>query len=198
MNFFPRYAAHEVLVSPARKTAQLWRLVMGIILIAGVVLLASQIVGETLSTILGSRVYAALTGSDGHVTQLSVLFLLFSFFLLGLGVIVALRVAHQRGFLEVFGDRQTFRGQFFSVLSILVLLQVALVVLPPWGMGIELEPNVTFGSWLLVLPFAIAAILVQVGAEEFLFRGYLQQQLAARFSSPWVKTLRLSGTQQRS
>jgi membrane protease YdiL (CAAX protease family) len=32
----------------------------------------------------------------------------------------------------------------------------------------------------------LVGVLIQTGAEEVLFRGYLQQQLAARFSSPMI------------
>ena len=38
----------------------------------------------------------------------------------------------------------------------------------------------------MVLPIALLAVLVQSSAEEIIFRGYLQQQLGARFRSPWV------------
>ena len=39
---------------------------------------------------------------------------------------------------------------------------------------------------LLLLPLALLAVLIQTSAEEILFRGYLQQQLAARFRSPVI------------
>jgi membrane protease YdiL (CAAX protease family) len=68
----------------------------------------------------------------------------------------------------------------------LLLLNLAVMILPPWGLGAPLVPNVPFMRWLLVLPFALSAVLVQVGAEELLFRGYLQQQLAARFRYPVI------------
>ncbi len=47
-------------------------------------------------------------------------------------------------------------------------------------------PGLSFGTWILILPIALIAIAIQTGAEELLFRGYLQQQLAARFASPVV------------
>lgn len=180
------YRAHEILVKPAREKAQLWRLAMGVVLIAGVFLVSFRFLERTLFTFLGPEGVAVLTGANGQPTQLSVLFLLFSFGLLIFSIWVALRVAHDRGFLEVLGVPSIFFMQFFSVLSIMILLYAALAVLPPWDMGGPLEPNVPFGAWLLVLPFALAAILVQVSAEEILFRGYLQQQLAARFASPLI------------
>jgi membrane protease YdiL (CAAX protease family) len=180
------YRAHEALVAPARDKAQLWRLVIGIILVSGVALLTSQFIAQTLWTVLGDGLYAALIGQDGRSTQLSVLFLLFSFGLLILGVIVALRVAHNRGLAGVLGDLRLLRHQFLSVLALLIVLQVAIVLLPPYGSGIALEPNVPLSAWVLVLPFSVLAILVQVSAEEIFFRGYLQQQLAARFASPVI------------
>ncbi|MFK7763592.1 MAG: lysostaphin resistance A-like protein [Roseobacter sp.] len=180
------YAPHEALAAPARHTAQVWRLVVGVILIAGVFLLSYQFLEQTLFTLLGAEGFARLTGADGGTSQLSVLFLLFSFGLIIFSVIVALRVAHHRGFLDVLGDLRLFVQQFLAVLVMMVILYVALALLPPWGMEEPLEPNVSFGSWLLVLPFALMAVLVQVSAEEILFRGYLQQQLAARFASPLI------------
>ncbi len=48
--------------------------------------------------------------------------------------------------------------------------------MPVHGLGYVL-------SWL---PWAAALVLVQTGAEELVFRGYIQQQLSARFRSPVV------------
>ena len=183
---FSAYSMHEALVAPARDKAQLWRLGMGVILIAGVLLLIGQTVNQTLATILGPSGYSALIGSDGSGSQLSVLYLLFTFSFLTVGVIIALKVAHHRGFATLLGEWPVFWRQFFSVFAMLLLINVAIAVLPPWDLGLPLEPNVAFGAWLLVLPFAVVAVLIQVSAEEILFRGYLQQQLAARFRSPLI------------
>jgi membrane protease YdiL (CAAX protease family) len=38
----------------------------------------------------------------------------------------------------------------------------------------------------MLLPLALLGVAVQTGAEELVFRGYLQQQLAARFRSPLI------------
>ncbi|MEP1612996.1 MAG: CPBP family glutamic-type intramembrane protease [Roseobacter sp.] len=190
MSLFDRYGPHEALVAPARPKAQIWRLFMGLVLIAGVFLAANQFVHQTLGTLLGRDGYARLTGLDGQTSQLSMIFLLLSFGMIIIAVVVALRVAHQRGFSEVLGNSIEFRNQFASVLTILLILNAAVFILPPWGMGEPLVANVSLGAWLWVLPFAVFAVLVQVSAEEILFRGYLQQQLAARFSNPiiWILT----------
>lgn len=180
------YAAHEALTAPARDTAQIWRLVVGLILIAGFVLIAAQFINQTLLTFLGPDRFDALVGAEQGSNRASVLYLLFTFGLLTLGVIVALRVAHNRGFSALLGEKSLFLRQFWSVLTLLLLINVAILILPPWGMDAEITPNLSFGAWVVVLPFALAALLVQVSAEEVLFRGYLQQQLAARFSTPVI------------
>lgn len=41
-------------------------------------------------------------------------------------------------------------------------------------------------TWLLLMVPGVAAVFIQVTTEELLYRGYLQQQLAARFRSPIV------------
>lgn len=180
------YRSHEMLVAPARGTEQLWRLVMGVILIAGVVLLISQFVNQTLVTLLGNSGYASLIGADGGSTPFAVLYLLTSFGFLTLGVVVALRVAHQRGFAALLGDWTLLRQQFVAVLSMMILINICIMLLPPWSGGLPIEPNIAPGTWAVLVPFALIAILVQVSAEEIVFRGYLQQQLAARFASPLI------------
>lgn len=183
---FSAYSAQNSLLDAARPKAQVWRLLIGLVLVAGVFLLSNQFAHQTLLTFLGPAGYTALTAASGGSSQLSTLFLLFSFAFMFFGVVVALKVAHTRGSLEVFGPPHLFRQQFLSVLAILVLINVAVLILPPWDLGEPLIRNVPPMRWLIVLPLAVMAILVQVTAEEFLFRGYLQQQLAARFRSPMI------------
>ena len=161
---------------------------MGLVLVAGVFLLCNQVVHQTLFNVLGPAVYNTAILSGSGSTQLSALVLLFSFSFLIAGVVVALKVAHTRGFLAVFGDFAILRSQFWAVMITLLLVNGAIFLLPPWDLGAPLTANVPAARWLLVLPFAVLAVLVQVTAEELLFRGYVQQQLAARFRSPiiWI------------
>ncbi|MFC6688343.1 CPBP family intramembrane glutamic endopeptidase [Jhaorihella thermophila] len=49
-----------------------------------------------------------------------------------------------------------------------------------------MQPNLPLSRWLLLLPASLLVVLIQTSAEEILFRGYLQQQLAARFRSPLI------------
>ncbi|WP_338153259.1 CPBP family intramembrane glutamic endopeptidase [Pseudophaeobacter leonis] len=61
-----------------------------------------------------------------------------------------------------------------------------ILVLPPYDFGAPLVSNLGFWPWLGLLPLSLLAVLVQVSAEEVVFRGYLQQALAARFKSPVI------------
>lgn len=180
------YHPYEALLAPARPKAQVWRLAMGIILVAGVVLLCNQIAFGYLRSAMGSNAPAFFEALDSGSTPLSMIILLLSFGFMIVGVGVAVRVAHLRGLGSVLGDLPLSWRQFRDVLVLLALLNLAVFVLPPWGFGGELELNMAVGKWLVFLPFGLIAIFVQVSAEEVLFRGYLQQQLAARFSQPLV------------
>ena len=53
-------------------------------------------------------------------------------------------------------------------------------------MGGDFVANLPLDQWLYLLPFSLIAVLVQVSAEEIVFRGYVQQQIAARFKSPLI------------
>ena len=65
------------------------------------------------------------------------------------------------------------------------LMAVEHLVLPA-GVSPEVARLRPTGEWLIGLIPALALILMQVAAEEVAFRGYLLQQLRARFRSPLV------------
>lgn len=181
------YAAHEALVAPARERPQVWRLMIGLIIASGVYLLCNQFLFQNLFAALGDAGPAFFDALDSGTTPLAMLVLLGSFGFMIVGVAVAVRVAHQRGILGVIGDLRLTARQFFDVLIVLAVINLAIWVLPPWSWGEDgLEPNMQLSAWIILLPFSLLAVLIQVSAEEIVFRGYIQQQLAARFSSPLV------------
>ena len=186
MSRYLAYQAHEMLVAPARNTAQVWRLVLGLVLLAGVYLQCNRILFRMLVTIQGEDAFTFFNVVYAGETPFAMYILLFSFGFMTLGVVVALKVAHKRGVLPLFGNIPQALSQFRDVLTVLLLVNAAVFLLPPWGMGTPLVSNMSFTSWTLLLPISLLAIFVQVSAEEILFRGYIQQQLAARFASPLV------------
>lgn len=181
------YAAHEGFVDPARVKGQLWRIPFGIVLIAAFFLTLSQMVFGTVLNLLGPGFAEEIHG-DGPagLTAGSVLFILLQLGLLGVSAGIVCVVLHNRRPMSLIGAPGLAVRQFSAVSFLLVLVVVALWVLPPYDYGDPLERNMALGRWLLLLPFGVVAVLIQVSGEELLFRGYLQQQLAARFASPFM------------
>jgi len=179
----PAFAAY---VAPARAYPQIWRLVLGLALIGGVYFLWMAF--------LGGLLWLA-TGLDGLEPQLrsigrgadpwSLLVLLSTFLGMGVGVWAAARLLHGRGWRSLFGRPPVVLRDFVLGVGVMAVVGgglglLFLPVLPP------LEPATPPALWLAFLPLALLGIAVQTGAEELVFRGYLQQQLAARFASPLV------------
>lgn len=98
----------------------------------------------------------------------------------------ALRRVHGRGFWSLIGPYQAawfdLRRAAVAVGLVLIVVQIVL----PWGAWGEPSQVRGLAVWLMLLPFAVAAILIQVTTEEIVFRGYLQQQLACLSANRWV------------
>lgn len=183
------YGAHEQLVAPARAGRAIWRLLVGLVIVAGVVFALNFLANAVISFVAPRYWRAAIVFTDTPGdAPLSLLILLGRFGSVILGVAVAARVMQQRPLPGLIGPLPMALVQFWQVFRILAVLGVVLLVLPPWDMGAPLQPNLAVSRWLVLLPISLVAVLIQVSAEEILFRGYVQQSLAARFSSPliWV------------
>lgn len=177
------YSAHEALVSEARGRSELWRLLLGLVLI-GVIVTALNLSVFTLIAGLVSNEGAneVLQGSS----PIAMFVLLSSFGFIILGVAVAARHVQHRSLRSIFGQPGLGIRQFCRVLRALLILGILMAALPPYGMGTPLVQNMSVSVWLVLLPFSAVAVLIQTGAEEVLFRGYIQQTLAARFRSPLI------------
>lgn len=185
MNSYRAYIPHEILVGPARARAELWRVFAGCGMIFATAMLLSALASFVLWFIVQPDGQEAAETAMGQ-TPLSLLFLLGGFIFLTLGTAVTVRLLHDRSLLSVLGAPRAVVRDFLAVFRALVVLAIVVALLPPYDLGVPLTPNLPVGAWLLLLPFSVLALLVQTSAEEIVFRGYLQQQLAARFSSPWV------------
>ncbi len=182
----PAYTPHESYVAPARRRAQFWRFVPSAMVITFFYvapLLAASVLltmgfGETIAGGLSQRMVEGATPG-------AMLLMLYSFTGLALGTMAAVRLVHGRGAGTLFGaPAQAVIGNFLRVAVPLVLLQllvVAFALRDP-----DIRPGLSFIAFVGYLPFALPGILVQTTSEELLFRGYLQQQLAARFRSPFL------------
>ena len=182
------YAAYETLVAPARPSRAPWRLLVGLALGALLYILLSQMIYSMVAGIMGADRYAdfaAQARTDGAPG--GVVLQLFSFAAMILALAVALRLLHHRGIETLLGPLpETLHGARRVVLAV-VLLSVVISVLPPWGeAALPLRQNLPVQGWASLLPLGLAGLLIQVTAEEMVFRGYLQSQIAARFSHPGI------------
>ena len=175
-------APFEEFVGPARRRPQLWRLGLGIVVILVVNTAVSAGVFFLLARARGPG--EGLTPETLGTTPGVMVVLLFSFAGLALGTWAAARVLHGRGWRSLIGDGRRARRHFLWGAGLIAALYALGLLLG--GGQLELERNLGSGLWLAWLPLALLGLLVQTGAEELALRGYLQQQLAARFASAWV------------
>ena len=172
----------DAFVAPARVRPQLWRLVVGLALVGAVHFALSSLLFLGLVRVVGPG--DALTAERLGSTPGVMVVLLFSFGGLVLGLWGALRLLHRRGLGSLIGHAPTALRHFLGGVAVVLVVQgVALGLAAP---GLGLAPNLAVAVWLAWLPVALVGLLVQTGAEELVFRGYMQQQLAARFAAPAI------------
>jgi len=181
----------ERFVAPARRRPQLWRVALGLVLIFAVY------VALHLGTValVGLLIVFQAPPTDAVEMQrwfgdfvvgrnpTGVVAVLLCFAGMVLGAAMAARWLHSRPISSLWGT-DIWRG--FAPAALITLGIGGLSALLAFGEGVELVPNTPLPMFLTFLPAALLALAIQTGAEEVVFRGYLQGQLAARFQSPLV------------
>lgn len=173
-------------ISPARKKPQLWRLVLGVLLV-GAIYFGTVMGIFALATLALDRSEIGLFRSTGTFggTPVQMAVLLSTFLGLSLGTFVAAGLLHRRNPLSLFGPN--LRAVMRNFVLVFVLFAAVMAVF--LAMFTRFEPpvaNLPFDVWLKWLPASLVLLFIQISAEELFFRGYLQQQLAARFASRWI------------
>lgn len=180
------YAAHHAFAAPAGRRRELWRLFPGMAIIVGSYLGLLIVLGAYLTQTYGPLIAGALIQRMARGdTPGGMFLLLWTFAGLAAGAIAAVRIVHGRSASTLFGPSpRRVLADFRTVALPVVALHLALL---PLTLGAsDAAPGLTFGALLGYLPFALPGLLIQTGAEELVFRGYLQQQLAARFAHPAI------------
>ncbi|MFL4469574.1 lysostaphin resistance A-like protein [Tateyamaria armeniaca] len=181
------YHPHDRFVAPAKGTAQVWRLCFGIVLAAGLFLVLSQMLFGTLFQVMPPHIVnAIIADAQSGQTVAGMLILLSQLGFLAVSAALVVIMVHKRRPVTLLGEPGLAGRQFIVVFVAMMILTAVIWILPPYGMGEPLQRNMELGRWLLLLPVALIAVLIQSGAEEVFFRGYIQQQLAARFRSPLI------------
>ncbi len=185
MHLLPDYSAHVLHTKAAEARPEIWRVLAGVAAMVALYVLLALFYQQAVFELARYRPAFEAELISGS-TPLAMYVLLASFGLFTLSIFGVVKVLHKRDALSVLGPVILAVPQFFRVLAILLVLGLAVMVLPPYGMGGPLVPNLGVGLWAMLLPLSLVAVFIQINAEEVFFRGYLQQQLGARFRSPLV------------
>ncbi|GAB5449020.1 lysostaphin resistance A-like protein [Gymnodinialimonas sp.] len=179
-----QYPAHIEFVAPARTRPQLWRLLLGLIV-------AMLIYGVGIAMVFGGIfLVSGLDGMQAWAAEMveatgptGTLLILATFIGMALGPMLAVVLLHGRSISSLFGPLPRTLRHFLVAMAVCVVAYGITFFLPS---DLRIEPAMERALWLSFLPLALVGILLQTGAEEILFRGYVQQQLAARFASPLI------------
>ncbi len=171
----------------AAHRAQLWRLLLGILVVSALFFLTTIVVlviWQILVIQLDLGAALLWTGEIYQLHPLNIAIFLGSFGTAWLGLLLVVKGLHKRGFSTLFGPGG-FRARHYcwglALIGLVSIVEFALM----WSFDRPVR-NVELDRWLAwVLPL-ICVLIIQTTAEELFFRGYLQQQLAARFRSPLI------------
>jgi len=172
-------------VAPARAFPQVWRLLIGLFLVILIYVLWVFVSAFLVWLLVGlDAINLYLTQIMSPKTPTATLMLFSTFAGLGLGAWAAARLIHRRKGRTLFGPRRQLAQDF--VLAAVIAGAIFGLFTFGFKPNFEFQPNLPPQIWLSFLPMAVASLIIQTGAEEMVFRGYLMQQLAARFSSPAI------------
>ena len=171
------YRLHERLVAPARNTSEILRLIFGLVTITMLYMVMVMLGGHVVSMIMGDAWMQAITTSPGLTSPGQMLTILGSFGFMIIAVCLVVILLHHRSPITLLGGFRIATTQFFKAMRNLLPYMALLATFA--FMAEDLQPNLTLRLWLSILPLTLLFLLVQVSAEELVFRGYLQSQLAA-------------------
>lgn len=172
----------EAYIAKARLYPQIWRIFMGFL--AGLLFFftSSTIVALSLGFLFGLNpltVSFAARLQSGETPQLMFIVLV-TFIPMATGAVV-MALWHERDLRSLLGTRHRFLEFFLKGASIIVFTSALYFGASLLFGGSDLIPHLSLSKWFGFLPWAIPLLFIQITAEELVFRGYLQQQLAARF-----------------
>ncbi len=150
------------------------------------------VVAMELAFVLGPVFVLGFLSEDGAQayeqgeTAWAVIQQLLTFGLYVLVLVGFVRKLHDRGFWSMVGPVDATTDAFKKVAWVVGVLLAVQTVLPPSINFDEVSVIRPVLPWLMWTPVVILALIVQTGAEEIYFRGYLQQQLACLSDKRWV------------
>ena len=170
------YKLHKNLVNPARQKSGIFRLLLGLVILTLIYLVLLTALLFALKLTMGgvwvSNLRPGVVTSPGQT-----LTLLGSFSTMAIAVGAVVLILHHRSPTTLLGGLRPAFDQFCQ--SIRGLIPYLIIVILLVFSSQDMQPHLAIGTWLTLLPITLVLLMVQVGAEELVFRGYLQSQLAA-------------------
>lgn len=174
------YEPHDSLIRPARLSANPARLIVGSVMVVVIYLSLLFLFANYLPAMIGTdrveRFY-----DDQSASYVFLLLFQFGFMIVALSMV--LRTIHRRQLRTLIGRSDRAITDFLRCAKYLAPL-FFFFWLMPMPEGFQLEAHLRLAQWLWFLPLGLPLVLIQISAEELVFRGYLQSQLAARFRHP--------------
>ena len=179
----------EAFVEPAKSQRSGWFVILGLCLIVIFYLefmylllfLFAAVIGGGDGIAIGFAQVSRMLGAAD--TPLALNLALATFIGMFGAVTLMARVTRERSPMSLIGTGPIVRNMFVVILALGTLISVSTVFA---HVNYDLQPNLPFSQWIRWLPLAIPLLFIQIAAEEMIFRGYFQQELAARFKSPLV------------
>ncbi|MEL7014291.1 MAG: CPBP family intramembrane glutamic endopeptidase [Pseudomonadota bacterium] len=176
------YEPHDSLIRPGRTSSNPARLIIGCVMVVAVYLSLAFLFAQYLPAFIGADAVQAAYDED---STSYVFLMLFQFVFMIVALSMVLRTIHRRQLRTLIGRRDRAIRDFWLCVKYLAPLYIVFWVMP-MPEGLQLEAHLQLGQWLFFLPIALCLVMIQISAEELLFRGYLQSQLAAQFRQPLV------------
>ena len=183
----------ESYAAPGTARPGLWRLFVGIVVIVAgwlgwtVVVLAGFVLYKLAGGLGVGEALSALSTFIGTKSPASIIFQLATFAGIWPATWMALRLLHGQPFGTLLSPEGRMRwGDFgrgvllaagFVVVSLLIGFAVV---------GAPQRTDLPLASWAIALAPLALMVFFQASAEELIFRGYILQQLAARWRSPLI------------
>lgn len=171
------YDPYEALIAPARAKASLLRLILGLVITTLLYMLLLSLSCQVLLSVMGEAWFEQTLQVPGPSSPSQMFVMLGSFGFLTAAVSFTVWSLHHHSPLLLIGDFARAKAQFFR--TMIRLFALATVVAVITSNSSTVVQNLPLSQWLGLLPLSLAFLLIQVSAEELVFRGYLQSQLAA-------------------
>ena len=187
---FPHLSpAFQAFIAPAQERSEVWRTILGLVLVFTLFLLTSLLLGigtaflgEYIEPGLGARLMREVETGRTIFATFAMLTLIATMIP---ALWLILRFLHKRPLRTLLGptgriDWRLWRG------AAAIILALGVIDATTTFFTADLIQQMPLVKWLVWLAPALFILFLQTTAEEMVFRGYLQQQLAARFKSRWI------------